>query len=68
MPNSPPSRFHKPKKDGVERVAWMGMIVICVGGFFLCGAMIPAYLDDPAGLIALAALFAVGAFAAGRQF
>jgi hypothetical protein len=65
-PEGKPDVHKKPKKR-LEWYVYVGLIVVCVLGIFLCGAMIPAYLDDPVPLIVLAGLFAAGAFAAASQ-
>ncbi len=56
-----------PQSKGGERVLWIALIVICVLGMALYGAMIPAYLDDPLPLIFMAGVFAAGAFISGAR-
>lgn len=62
-----PKKTNLDKNDGLERTVWIGIIAASVVGVGLCVVMIPAFSDQPLTPIALGALFAGAAFAAGRQ-
>ncbi len=67
MTKKPQKPSQRRRKRNGSRTLWIAIISICVIGMFLCGAMIPAYRDDPLPLIGLAALFATGAIVAGTR-